>query len=255
MHVSLTHPVFSHLGQACLDRLEFMRPAKGPRLWLGPSPGGLSVSQPLDWAHHDPLKGSLARLPRLGYAVVIDTGSWQTHGLHKDWFSEVYKMLSDGGVYLFAGLGPSSLKELRQTLDQLGLKEAGGLLPQGLTEAWTDMHDLGDELQQAGLLSPVMESDPLRFSYQTPRQFLKDLRAWPRPGVWRATHMAKDGPRLGAQAFKAGFKALNPPQSAGMVLDWELVVGHAWKPEAITKKKPKTEGSGFSPLKFFRKKP
>ena len=100
-----------------------------------------------------------------------------------------------------------------------------------------------------------MESDPLRFSYQTPKQFLKDLRAWPRPGVWRATYMAKDGPRLGAQAFKAGFKALNSPQSAGMVLDWELVVGHAWKPEAITKKKPETEGSGFSPLKFFRKKP
>jgi hypothetical protein len=67
--------------------------------------------------------------------------------------------------------------------------------------------------------------------------------------------MAKDGPRLGAQAFKAGFKAVNSPQSAGMVLDWELVVGHAWKPEAKTEKNPETEGSGFSPLKFFRKKP
>ncbi len=255
MQASLIHPVFSQLGQACLDRLEFMRPAKGPRLWLGPSPDGLLASETPDWAHHDPFKGPPARLPRSGYAVVIDTGSWQTHGLHKDWFSDVYQMLSDGGVYLFASLGPSSLNELRQTLQQAGLKQAGGLLPEGLTEAWTDMHDLGDELQQAGLLSPVMESDPLRFSYQTPRQFLKDLRAWPRPGGRQAAHAKKEGPRLGAQAFKAGFKAACPAQSAGMVLDWELVVGHAWKPAAITKMKPEKEGFGFSPLKFFRKKP
>ncbi|MGA0100535.1 MAG: hypothetical protein ACO3HF_00685 [Burkholderiaceae bacterium] len=253
MRASLTHPVFSYLGQACLDRLQFMRPPAGPRLWLGPLPAGLSETQGAGWVHGEPLEGRMPRPPKPGYSVVIDTGSWPSNSLGKDWFSKINHMLNDGGVYLFASLGPSSLGNLRRTLERTGQSSAG-LLPEGLTEAWTDMHDLGDQLQQAGLVSPVMESDALCFSYQTSRQFLGDLRAWPGRKNRQATDRTKQGSGLGLQALRASFTALSE-QSGGLVLDWEMVVGHAWKPASTQKPGQKPKGSGFSPLKFFRKKP
>ena len=253
MRASLTHPVFSYLGQACLDRLQLMRPPAGPRLWLGPLPAGLSETQGAGWVHGEPLEGRMPRPPKPGYSVVIDTGSWPSNSLGKDWFSKINHMLNDGGVYLFASLGPSSLGNLRRILERTGQSSAG-LLPEGLTEAWTDMHDLGDQLQQAGLVSPVMESDALCFSYQTSRQFLGDLRAWPGRKNRQATDRTKQGSGLGLQALRASFTALSE-QSGGLVLDWEMVVGHAWKPASTQKPDQKPEGSGFSPLKFFRKKP
>jgi hypothetical protein len=255
---TLIHPVFSHLGQACLDRLSFMRPAPGPRLWLGPLPQ--TQESPLalgpDWTQFEMLGASIPRPkgPGLGYSVVIDTGSWQTQSLHTDWFSSINQVLSDGGVYLFASLGPSSLRDLKGALERAGLR-ADGLLPEAMIASWTDMHDLGDGLQQAGLVSPVMESDALRFSYQTLRQLVRDLRAWPNRKAYKATNQGLNGSGLGANALGGAFDMLLKEHSAGLVVDWEMVVGHAWKPVLPQKTEQNDQRPGFSPLRFFRKKP
>lgn len=258
MQPTLVHPVFGQLGQACLDRFGFMRPAPGPRLWLGPLPQTRESPLTLgpDWKQFETLGEDIPRPkgPGLGYAVVIDTGSWRTQSLHKDWFLHINQILSDGGVYLFASLGPSSLRDLKGTLEQAGLR-ADGLLPEAMIASWTDMHDLGDGLQQAGLVSPVMESDALRFSYQTLRQLVRDLRAWPNRKAYKATNQGLKGSGLGAKALGRAFDALLKEHSAGLVVDWEMVVGHAWKPVPPQQTEQKNPGSGFSPLRFFRKKP
>ena len=266
-----------------------MRPPAGPRLWLGPEPEGFSLTVNSAWLHRSPAiekpneewADCLSPSRHGGYAVVVDTATWQVNGLSKDWFAQVYQCLLEGGVYLFAGLGPSSLRGLRQRVVQQG-GALGSALESGLAlhrmDLLPDMHDLGDELQQAGLSSPVMESDPLTFSYQTPRQLIKDLRAWPLryasassnpqvaplKGAGSGLEFSGSGPEesasnkaswLGAQAFRMGFRALERPQDRGVLVDWELVIGHAWRPVPKSKSLPEAEKPGFSPLRFFRKKP
>jgi hypothetical protein len=285
---SLIHPVFSHLGQACLDRLGFMRPPPGPRLWLGPEPNGVGLALESAWEHRSPAlempnewADCLGPSKHGSYAVVVDTATWQVNGLSKDWFAQVCQCLLEGGVYLFAGLGPSSLRGLRQRAVQQGGALGSALesrLARYRMDLLPDMHDLGDQLQQAGLSSPVMESDPLTFSYQTPRQLIKDLRAWPLrfasaasnrqaapragagPGLESSGWGLQESPLdeaswLGAQAFRAGFQALERAQDHGVLVDWELVIGHAWRPVPKPKILPEAEKLGFSPLRFFRKKP
>ncbi len=286
---TLIHPICSQLGQACLDRLGFMRPPAGPRLWLGPGPEGFGLTGNSTWLHRSPALENrkeewadcLSPSKHGGYAVVVDTATWQVNRLSKDWFAQVYHCLLEGGVYLFAGLGPSSLSGLRQRAVQQG-GALGPALESGLAlnrmDLLPDMHDLGDQLQQAGLSSPVMESDSLTFSYQTPRQLIKDLRAWPLryasassnrlvappkgegPGLESSGWGPQESPWdkaswLGAQAFRAGFRALERPQDHGVLVDWELVIGHAWRPVPEPKSPPEAEKPGFSPLRFFRKKP
>jgi hypothetical protein len=255
---SRVHPVFGQLGQACLDRLSFMRPAPGPRLWLGPPPLTRESSLALgpDWTQFETLGADIPRPkgPGLGYAVVIDTGTWPTLSLYKDWFLLVNQILSDGGVYLFARLGPSSLRDLKGALERAGLR-ADDLLPEAMIASWADLHDLGDGLQQAGLVSPVMESDSLRFSYQTLRQLVRDLRAWPDRKAHKATNQALKSPRLGAKALQVVFEALCREDLAGLVVDWEMVVGHAWKPVLPQETDQNDKRPGLSPLRFFRKKP
>ena len=266
-----------------------MRPPAGPRLWLGPEPEGFSLTVNSAWLHRSPAiekpneewADCLSPSRHGGYAVVVDTATWQVNGLSKDWFAQVYPCLLEGGVYLFAGLGPSSLRGLRQRAAQKGAAIGSALesrLALHRMDLLPDMHDLGDQLQQAGLSSPVMESDPLAFSYQTPRQLLKDLRAWPLRRVSAASNgqvaplkgaglglefsgsgpeeSASDkAPWLGAQAFRMGFRALERPQDQGVLVDWELVIGHAWRPVPPPKTPLEAEKPGFSPLRFFRKKP
>jgi malonyl-CoA O-methyltransferase len=73
-------------------------------------------------------------------------------------FSEVARVLSRNGLFVFSTLGPDSLRGLRH----------GG---------FADMHNVGDELVRAGLLDPVLDVDRLTVAYKDPQSLDKDLRA------------------------------------------------------------------------------
>jgi malonyl-CoA O-methyltransferase len=73
-------------------------------------------------------------------------------------FSEVARVLSENGLFMFSTLGPDSLREL-------------------LHGGFADMHDVGDELVGAGLLDPVLDVDRLTVTYQDPQSLNQDLKA------------------------------------------------------------------------------
>jgi malonyl-CoA O-methyltransferase len=123
------------------------------------------------------------------------------------------------GFLMFTTLGPGTLVALRD------LYRAHGW---GTPYApWTDMHDLGDMLVEAGFADPVMDQETLRLTWSSPQAALDELRtlgtntdavrfAGLRTPRWRNRLLAA----LGAYTDRQG----------RVVLEFEIVYGHAFKP-------------------------
>ena len=123
------------------------------------------------------------------------------------------------GFLMFATLGPGTLVALRD------LYRAQGW---GTPYApWTDMHDLGDMLVEAGFADPVMDQETLRLTWSSPRAALDELRT------------------LGTNTDVARFAGLRTPRwherllaalgakvdgQGRVLLEFEVVYGHAFKP-------------------------
>ena len=123
------------------------------------------------------------------------------------------------GFLMFTTLGPGTLVALRD------LYRAHGW---GTPYApWTDMHDLGDMLVEAGFADPVMDQETLRLTWSSPQAALEELRtlgmntdaarfAGLRTPRWRDRLLAALGAHVDAQGR--------------VVLEFEIVYGHAFKP-------------------------
>ena len=123
------------------------------------------------------------------------------------------------GFLMFTTLGPGTLVALRDAYRANGW---------GTPYApWTDMHDLGDMLVEAGFADPVMDQETLRLTWSSPRAALDELRT------------------LGANNDGARFAGLRTPRwrerllrtlgartdaKGRVVLEFEIVYGHAFKP-------------------------
>jgi len=99
-----------------------------------------------------------------------------------------------------------------------------------------DMHDLGDMLVAAGFGDPVMDMELITLTYATPRAFLADQR-----------HLGVRDALLGRQGWREWRRLLGAwPQDADgrLPASFEIVYGHAWKPE------PRQIGDGRTVVKF-----
>jgi malonyl-CoA O-methyltransferase len=149
---------------------------------------------------------------------------WSNMGLH--WapdapalMREWQRALAVEGFLMFTTLGPGTLVTLRD------LYRAHGW---GTPYApWTDMHDLGDMLVEAGFADPVMDQETLRLTWSSPQAALDELRtlgmntdatrfAGLRTPRWRDRLLAALGAKVDAQGR--------------VVLEFEIVYGHAFKP-------------------------
>lgn len=103
-------------------------------------------------------------------------------------FAEVSRVLRKDGLFLFATLGPDSLRGLRH-------------------EPFADMHDVGDALVRAGLRDPVLDVDRLTVTYKNAGSLMDDFRA------------------IGARHCIPGeIEEMGPRFD----LELELVYGHCW---------------------------
>lgn len=136
--------------------------------------------------------------------------------------------LAVDGFVMFSCLGPDTLKELRALYARLGWPPPA--------QAFTDMHDWGDQLIAAGFAEPVMDMETVTLTFETPERLLTELR-----GLGRNLHGERfAGLRTPAwrerllQAMDDGLRPAAGAQTGkpALPLSFELIYGHALKPAA-----------------------
>lgn len=131
--------------------------------------------------------------------------------------------LAVDGFVMFSCLGPDTVKEMRELYERMGWPAAG--------HSYTDMHDWGDMLVQAGFAEPVMDMETITLTFATPERLLQEVRelgcnlhpqrfAGLRGKAWLAQLQAAIGEHLRADSSEGQ-----------LALTFELVYGHAFKPE------------------------
>ena len=132
-------------------------------------------------------------------------------------FAEWHRVLEIGGLVMFTTYGPDTLKELR-----------AGFARPAHVHGFIDMHDLGDQLIQAGFAEPVMDMEVLTLEYTELDGLMRDLRA---SGQSNVLAERKRG-LLGRGEWRAMRQRYESMRAANGKLPAtiEIVYGHAWKP-------------------------
>jgi malonyl-CoA O-methyltransferase len=135
--------------------------------------------------------------------------------------AEVARVLRQDGLFVFASLGPDSLRELREAFEE----------DEGHVLRFPDMHDIGDALVRAGLRDPVLDVDPLGVEYRSADALFEDLG---RCGGRNSLAGRRRG-ATGKRYFQTVRQKLRDRMRDGrLTLTLELVYGHAWGGAART---------------------
>ena len=172
------------------------------------------------WGRQNPLVDMGRERPDPGVDMV-----WANMALHltpqpqallRHWLG----CLAVDGFVMFSCLGPDSLLELRQVYAGRGWAPPA--------HAYTDMHDWGDMLVEAGFAEPVMDMERITLTYSSPEALVADLRLW-----GRNLHTGRPTGLRGRGAHNRWLAALAqdlPRDAQGAYnLTFEVVYGHALK--------------------------
>jgi malonyl-CoA O-methyltransferase len=132
-----------------------------------------------------------------------------------------HQLLGVDGFLMFSCLGPDTLRELDAIYQSLGWPPAH--------HDFTDMHDWGDMLVQAGFAEPVMDMERITLTYDSPERLLAELRT-----LGRNFHVKRFATLRGHGWHKKLIQALwqlaSPNHEGRLVLTVEVIYGHAVKP-------------------------
>jgi malonyl-CoA O-methyltransferase len=133
---------------------------------------------------------------------------------------------------MFSCLGPDTLRELRDVYARQGWPEPA--------HEFTDMHDWGDMLVEAGFAEPVMDMERITLTYETPDRLLAELRA-----LGRNLHVQRfaglRGRRWREQLDSVLMALARPEEGGRLTLTFEIVYGHAMKPQPRATVSARTE--------------
>lgn len=133
-------------------------------------------------------------------------------------FGECRRVLKPGGAFLFATLGPDTLKELRESWAAVDEMEH--------VNAFVDMHDIGDLLVTAGFADPVLDVERITMTYRDLMKMLRELKQLGANTVL--------GRRMGGLTGKGRFGAMHEAYKRLYSEDgvypstYEIVYGLAW---------------------------
>jgi malonyl-CoA O-methyltransferase len=165
---------------------------------------------------------------------------WSNMGLHlqaqpQRWMQQWASSLNDQGFVMFSCLGPDSLVELRQVHADMGWDAPH--------HAFTDMHDWGDMLLQAGFASPIMDMERITLTYVTSQELLCDLRSLGR-NLSPQRFAGLRGRAWLSQLHQSLTHQLSCAAHEGrLALTFEVIYGHAFKARRRTPVKAQTEVS------------
>ena len=131
-------------------------------------------------------------------------------------------LLAVNGFLMFSTLGPDTLREIRDLYQRLGWPAP--------THQFTDMHDWGDMLVQAGFAEPVMDMERITLSYSDASKLRAELRELGR-NLHPARFAGLRGRQWLAQLDLSLERQLARADEGGrLVVTFEIIYGHAFKP-------------------------
>lgn len=176
------------------------------------------------WWHPARWRGRVqaGQVPPAGEAGLL----WANMALHmapdpQALMARWHAALAVDGFVMFSCLGPDTLRELRTMYQRQGWPAPA--------HEFTDMHDWGDMLVQAGFAEPVMDMERIELTFETPQRLLQELRE-----LGRNLHPQRfTGLRGRAWRTALGQALLSLAVPAGdgrLTLTFEIIYGHAFKP-------------------------
>lgn len=138
-------------------------------------------------------------------------------------FTGFQSVLAPNGLLLFTTFGPDTLKEIRHSWATVDNKPH--------TSTFTDMHEIGDALLQAGFINPVTDMEVITMTYSSVRQLMRDIK---NNGATNTDSQRTKG-LMGKHKFKAFEQAYEAFKTAEGLYpaSWEVIYGHAWVGEGV----------------------
>jgi len=134
-------------------------------------------------------------------------------------FTHIKSILKKQGLFLFATLGPDTLKELRASWAEVD--------DDVHVNTFIDMHDVGDALIRAGFVEPVMDVENIIMTYEDCSSLMQDLKTL---GANNANDDRSKG-LTGKNKIKSLESAYEKYRTEGRLpVTYEIVYGHAWTP-------------------------
>ena len=130
------------------------------------------------------------------------------------------RALDVDGHVMFSCFGPDTLRELRALYTHHGWPAP--------SHTFTDMHDWGDMLIEAGFAEPVMDMERITLTFASPQRLLQELRELG-ANLHPARFPALRGRRWRDALHAALATDLADPQDGQLSLSFEIVYGHAFK--------------------------
>lgn len=143
-----------------------------------------------------------------------------------------HRALAVDGFLMFSCFGPDTLRELRSLYARQGWPAPA--------HEFTDMHDWGDMLVQAGFAEPVMDMERITLTYETPERLLAELRELGR-NLSHERFAGLRGRRWRQQLLQALMSLARPEEGGRLALSFEIVYGHALKPRPRAQVASETE--------------
>ena len=143
---------------------------------------------------------------------------------------EWQRVLHPGGCLLFSTLGPDTFQELKQAFRSVDQYEH--------VNVFHDMHHVGDCLLSQAFSDPVVDMEKISVHYSSLSNLLYSLKA---QGV-KNIHAKRRVGLTGKESWRRFEQcmALTKTQQQKYPLTYEVVYGHAWKPESQATKKGTT---------------
>lgn len=170
---------------------------------------------------------------RWGPAVEVAAGApdgsaqmlWANMALHlapdpQALIAQWHAALATDGFLMFSCLGPDTLRELRALYAAMGWPAPA--------HEFTDMHDWGDMLVNAGFAEPVMDMERITLTWGSPAALIEELRGLG-SNLAAARFAALRGCAWRANLESALSSRLQGPDGR-LALSFEIIYGHALRP-------------------------
>lgn len=138
---------------------------------------------------------------------------------------EIYRVMHPNACFMFTTLGPDTFTEIAHAWAEVDNFSH--------INTFLDMHDWGDALMHVQFLDPVMDQEKLTCHFKSFSQLLQSLK---KQGV-RNIHPQRQAGLTGKkayQAFQQAFAKFQTPEGK-FPLTYEVVYGHAWRGNAMSR--------------------